>query len=216
MRYAHVRFEFPPDLRHPMHAFLDEGEGWRSELLTWRRLPDETLVTLFRVTAPREPYLDRLQEIDAIDRFGTAPGDGGFYLKAHERLGGPLEAFLGAFSDTDFLAVPPVVYRSGGRLSFGVVGPPDQLRGALASVPDPIDADIERLGSYAGGNRLAGVDLTDRQRAALRAAQDAGYYDVPRTGAVADVAEELSCSSSTAGAHLRKAEAALVDAYLEG
>ncbi|MFC6734822.1 helix-turn-helix domain-containing protein [Halolamina salina] len=214
MRYAHVQFRFPPALRHPMHAYLDEGEEWRSELLTWRRLPDETLVTLFRVTAPREPYLDRLRGIDSIDRFETAPGDSEFYLKAHERLGGPLESFLGAFTDTEFLSVPPIVYRSGGRLSFGVVGPPAQLRGALESVPDPIDADVERLGPYAGGRRLAGVDLTDRQREALRAAQRVGYYDVPRTGAVADVAAELGCSSSTAGAHLRKAEAALVDAFL--
>lgn len=199
-----------------MHAFLDEGAGWRSELLTWRRLPDGTLVTLFRVTAPREPYLDRLREIDPIDRFETASGDGGFYLKAHERLGGPLETFLGAFTDTEFLTVPPVIYRSGGRLTFGVVGPPDQLRGAIESVPDRIDAEVERLGPYAGGRRFAGVDLTDRQREALRVAGRVGYYDVPRTGAVADVADELGCSSSTAGAHLQKAESALVDAFLDG
>ena len=216
MRYAHVRFEFPPELQHPMHAFLDEGEGWRSELLTWRRLPDGTLVTLFRVTAAREPYLDRLRSVDSIEQFETAPGETGFYLKAHERLGGPLESFLGAFSETDFLSVPPVVYRSRGRLSVGVVGPPDQLREALASVPDPIDTDIDRVGPYAGGERLAGLGLTGRQREALRAAHRAGYYDVPRTGSVADVAEALGCSSSTAGAHLRKAEAALVDAFLSG
>lgn len=214
MRYAHVRFEFPPDLRHPMHAYLDEGTGWRSELLTWRRLPDETLVTLFRVTAPRGPYLDRVRSVDSIERYETAPGEDGFYLKAHERLGGPLETFLGAFTDTDFLSVPPVVYRSRGRLAFGVVGPPDQLRDALGSVPDSIDAEIERLEPYAGGQRLAGVGLTDRQREALRAAHRAGYYDVPRTGTVADVADELDCSSSTAGAHLRKAESALVAAFL--
>jgi hypothetical protein len=216
MRYAHVRFEFPPDLRHPMHAFLDEGEGWQSELLTWRRLPDGTLVTLFRVTADRAAYLDRLRTIDSIDRFETAPGEEGFYLKAHERLGGPLESFLGAFTETDFLSVPPVVYRSRGRLSVGVVGPPDQLREALASVPDPIDTEIDRVGPYAGGERLAGLGLTDRQREALRAAHRSGYYDVPRTGSVDDGADALGCSSSTAGTHLRKAEATLVDAFLNG
>lgn len=199
-----------------MHGYLDEGDGWRTELLTWRRLPDETLVTLFRVLAPREPYLDRLREVDSIERFETAPGDGAFYLKAYERLGGPLEAFLGAFVDTEFLSVPPIVYRSGGRLSFGLIGPPDQLRDVFAAVPDPIDVDIDRIGSYGGGRRLAGVELTERQREALRAARRVGYYDVPRTGSVADVAEALGCSSSTAGAHLRKAEAALVEALLDG
>lgn len=217
MRYVHVEFSFPPAIRHPMHGFLDEGETThRSELLTWRRLPDGTLVTLFRVVAPREPYLERLRAVDSIDRFETAPGDEGFYLKAHETLGGSLEAFLGAFEDTDFLSVPPIVYRSRGRLSFGVVGPPTQLQASFDALPDEIGVTVDRLGEYAGGRRLTGVGLTERQREAVRAAARVGYYDVPRTGSVADVARELDCASSTAGTHLRKAEAALVDALLDG
>jgi len=51
---------------------------------------------------------------------------------------------------------------------------------------------------------------------ALCAARRVGYYDVPRSGSVADVAEAIECSPSTAGAHLRKGEAALVDTYLDG
>lgn len=215
-----------------MHDFLDGGDGRRSELLTWRRLDDGTLATLFRVTAPRGPYLERLRAVDSIERFEVGPPDGPppdgggtdgtdgsvetFHLRAHETLDGPLDAFLGAFLETEFLSVPPVVYRPEGRLSFGVVGPADQLRDALAALPDPIDADVDRIGSYAGGRRLAGVEVTDRQREALRAARRVGYYDVPRTGSVADVADAIGCSSSTAGTHLRKAEATLVDAYLDG
>jgi hypothetical protein len=37
-----------------------------------------------------------------------------------------------------------------------------------------------------------------------------------RTGSVADVAAAIECSPSTAGANLRKGEAALVDACLDG
>jgi len=217
MRYVHVEFEFPPEIRHPMHGFLDGGEeSRRSELLTWRRLPDGTLVTLFRVVAPREPYLERLRSVDSIEQFETAPGDEGFYLKAHETLGGSLEAFLGAFEDTDFLSVPPVVYRSRGRLSLGVVGPPDQLRASFAALPDDIGVTVDRLGEYTGGRRPTGVDLTGRQRAAVRAAARVGYYEIPRSGGVDDVAAELDCAASTAGTHLRKAEAALVEAWLDG
>ena len=213
MRYVHVEFEFPPAVRHPMHDFLDGGDGRRSELVTWRRLPDGTLATLFRVAAPREPYLERLREVDAIERFETAPGEAPFYLKAYERLGGPTETFLDAFVDTEFLSVPPVAFRPAGRLSFGVIGPPDQLRDALDAVPDPIAVEVDRIGSYGGGRRPAGVRLTERQREALRAAHRVGYYEVPRSGSVDDVAAAIGCSSSTAGAHLRKAEAALVDAF---
>ncbi|MEZ3169609.1 helix-turn-helix domain-containing protein [Halorubrum sp. RMP-47] len=197
-----------------MHDFLDGGDDRRSELVTWRRLPDETLAALFRVTAPREAYLERLRAIDAIERFETAPGADSFFLKAYERLGGPTETFIDAFVDTEFLSVPPVVFRPAGRLSFGLIGPPDQLRDALAAIPDPITVEIDRIGSYGGGRRLAGVGLTERQREALRAANHVGYYEVPRTGSVDDVAAAIDCSPSTAGAHLRKAEAALVDAFL--
>ncbi|MDB2263479.1 bacterio-opsin activator [Halorubrum ezzemoulense] len=214
MRYVHVDFEFPPGVRHPMHDFLDGGDDRRSELVTWRRLPDETLATLFRVAAPRERYLDRLRDIAAIERFETSPGEPPFYLKAYERLGGPTETFLDAFVDTEFLSVPPVVFRPAGRLSFGLVGPPEQLRDALAAVPDRITVEVDRIGSYGGGRRLAGVRLTERQREALRAANRVGYYEVPRTGSVEDVAAAIDCSPSTAGAHLRKAEAALVDAFV--
>jgi len=53
---------------------------------------------------PREWYLERLRTVDSIDRFETAPGDDAFYLKAYERLGGPLETFFDAFVDTEFLS----------------------------------------------------------------------------------------------------------------
>ncbi|WP_217493327.1 helix-turn-helix domain-containing protein [Haladaptatus sp. W1] len=48
------------------------------------------------------------------------------------------------------------------------------------------------------------------------AALDAGYYDVPRTGSVDDVAAALDCAHSTAGELIRKAESAVISDAIRG
>ncbi len=59
-------------------------------------------------------------------------------------------------------------------------------------------------------------DREQRQRAAVRAAVDLGYYDQPRRATHGDVAERLGCAASTASEYLRKAEAKLVRAAMVG
>lgn len=54
------------------------------------------------------------------------------------------------------------------------------------------------------------------KREALEAGSRTGYYDVPRTGSIEDVASELDCAASTASNHLRKAESRLVGEVIEG
>jgi len=216
MRYVTIDVWFPPELRHPMHAFLDEGEGRRTEMLSWNLTDPETFVVLFRVRAPQDQYLDRLAAVDGvIDHAVATLDDGSFYLSITERSREADRAFRTAFAETDLLAVPPLVYRSEGRLSLGVVGPPAELSDALESLPAAVDYEVSRVGEYRGGPRTAGADLTDRQREAVRVATEAGYYAVPRTASVDDVAAALDCATSTASTHLRKAESKLMAAYLD-
>jgi len=216
MRYVTLDVWFPPQLRHPMHAFLDGGEGWRTEMISWNLTDPETFVVLFRVRAPREQYLDKLADVKGVDDHAVATlDDDSFYLSITERSREADRAFRAAFAETDLLAVPPLVYRPEGRLSLGVVGPPAELSGALESLPEGVDYEVSRVGEYRGGPRTAGADLTDRQREAVRVATEAGYYAVPRTASVADVAEALGCVKSTASMHLRKAESKLMAAYLD-
>ncbi len=59
-----------------------------------------------------------------------------------------------------------------------------------------------------------GAELTDRQRSVLRAAHHAGYFDWPRDSTAEDLAETLDVSSATVHYHLRRAQDALVDAFL--
>jgi len=57
--------------------------------------------------------------------------------------------------------------------------------------------------------------LTDRQRAVLRAAYLAGYYDWPRESTAEEVAESLDIASPTLHQHLRRAEGNLLDALFD-
>ena len=85
---------------------------------------------------------------------------------------------------------------------------------ALSALPDGYEVEIRTVTGMGPPDRR-GI-LTERQREALRAADRVGYYEVPRQGSVADVAAELGLSTSAAGEHLRKAEAALVGSHLDG
>nr|WP_272904722.1 helix-turn-helix domain-containing protein [Halobacterium sp. TGN-42-S1] len=52
--------------------------------------------------------------------------------------------------------------------------------------------------------------MTDRQRDVVAVAVDLGYYEVPRTATLDDVAAEVGVASSTVSDHLRKAESAVM------
>lgn len=57
--------------------------------------------------------------------------------------------------------------------------------------------------------------LTDRQRAALRAAYHGGYFDWPRESTAEEVADSLGVASATLHYHLRHAQRALLGAFLD-
>ncbi|MFC6963264.1 helix-turn-helix domain-containing protein [Halocatena marina] len=57
--------------------------------------------------------------------------------------------------------------------------------------------------------------LSDRQRAALLAAFDLGYYEQPRQATHKDVAARLDCAPNTASEHLQKAEMKVITNVLQ-
>lgn len=61
----------------------------------------------------------------------------------------------------------------------------------------------------------AGPPLTDRQRRAVLAAHEHGYYDTPRTTTLTELAEAMDVSKSTASDVLHRAEGHLVEWVVE-
>lgn len=58
------------------------------------------------------------------------------------------------------------------------------------------------------------VGLTDRQREALWVAHEMGYFEVPRTASLDEVASELDISAPSLSERLRRAQANLVDGFV--
>jgi len=211
MRHLRVRLGFPPRTRHPMHQLLvDHPEMHREELWSWN-FTGEAPAVLFRVEGARDPYRERIASVGGVEEFEltSGGGDGWFYSFVRATPAEDEWEWLLAFAYATLLVVPPVVYTDGGDAVFEVVGDADHLRGLLAELPDRVETTVERVGEY-DRRRGPAVPLTDRQREVVAAAADLGYYDVPRSATLADVAAEVGVASSTVSDHLRKAESAVM------
>jgi predicted DNA binding protein len=185
-------------------------------MIAWNLSDDNVNYLLFHVIGEREPYVAALAEVESVESYDITPTtEDSFYMFIHDRTSEAAQQFLASFQHPSLLAVPPLEYRPGGELRFSVIGEPDALRAALAAIPDAIAIEIEEVGEYDRRRTPSGFSLTDRQREALEAGTRTGYYDVPRTGSVEDVASELDCAASTASNHLRKAESRLVGEVIE-
>jgi hypothetical protein len=120
------------------------------------------------------------------------------------------------FTRGSLLTVPPIDCHDDGSSTFTLLGRGADVQDAVDDVPDGVEVTVEAV----GGERVAPDDaagrLTERQREAAETALALGYYERPRTANCADVARELDCATSTAAAHLRKAESKVMAALLCG
>ncbi|PCR92641.1 transcriptional regulator [Natrinema ejinorense] len=188
----------------------------RSWLITWNLLGEGDIVyTLFYLIGDRERYKRHIAGAERTVDYNITPvDDSSFYAYVQEREQEIFKRFRTAFQQPSVVVVPPLAYRPNGRVDFDVVGEPDDLAGILDRLPDEIAAAVSEVGEYDARPGVPAVNLTARQREALRAAVEVGFYEYPRIGSVADVAEILDCATSTASNHLQKAEARLVRQFI--
>lgn len=218
MKYVSLRLREPPDRRNDMHTFIVEMPGYEeTALLAWHDTGPELDVFLFRVVGPVDPYREALAEPEFVRSFDLTPIDeDSFYAYVENE---PREVdleFQAAFADNRVLTVPPIVFDADGSTRARVVGESAVLEAVIEDIPEDIRVQVDEIGEYDAPWRGPDAAVTDRQRAALSAALAVGYYEVPRTGSVDEVADRLDCAASTASTHLRKAEQALVRAFLDG
>lgn len=205
----------PESMQLPSPEGFDLDEVFvREEMLTWNVDESRDVVCfLSLVVGERAACREALAAIDAVRSFDVASVDDDAFYAYVEMAVRPADRALFAVLDgRQVVVVPPVVFGPDGEVSLTVLGDPGELREVVASLPDAVDVEIERVGEHRGlAGSLAGR-LTARQFEALSVARDLGYYEVPREATLAEVAAALDCSESTASALLRKAQAALADA----
>lgn len=213
MHAAQVALEIPDEYLHPMHAFVCESSAVDRETILERDARGEVTTLLLYVDGDREAYERRLRAVPQVEEWTSQADDEGtgFYLYVRTNLRDREAGYREALDRDSVLVVPPVELRSDGTVRQTMVGYSDQLTAALEGLPEEVGVEVLRTGTY---EREDGAPLSGRQREAVRVAWDAGYYELPRAGELADVAARLGCGTSTASDLLRRAERRLVAAAL--
>lgn len=208
MRCVHLELEYASEALHPMHAFVCKSPAVEREVLLEGKRDGDTRTMLFYVEGDREAYEDALAARPNVREYSVTPeGPDSFYVYSWVTNQDDELPAVDAFDRERLVVVPPITFASDRTAQFTVVGSAGDLGDAVADLPDGIETTVERVGGY---TRAVDDGLTERQREALAAAWSVGYYEVPRSGDIGAVADELDCAISTASTVLRRAERRLV------
>lgn len=129
---------------------------------------------------------------------------------------GPLEQLLDVHQSFGVSVEFPIEYVSQNPATIEIVetGPRSELRDRIEQTREVVDVHINHVHRHEPGTEQRFQELTDRQQEVLQTAVEAGYYQLPREATHQDIADELDCSKSVVGQHLRRVESALVSSVI--
>jgi predicted DNA binding protein len=211
-----LTLSLPTWMQLPVPDHVASDAVVREELLSWQVHPDgETVSFLSLVVGDLAASQAAAGDVAVIQQASFTPvDDETFYAYVTMENRDADSALMDTLQLPGLVLVPPVVYTDEATMQVTVLGEEDTLSSVVARIHDDVSVSIERVSDHGRlGGSLAGR-LTRRQFEAVEVARDLGYYAVPRTASLAEVAAELDISESAASSLLRKAEQALVDAAL--
>lgn len=188
------------------HITGSSDEFAQVQVLNWN-VATTPAAFLLRIIGDLERVEDVLTEDTAIEEYELLPvSERESYCFVTGLGTADARVLWKTFKSGSLMTIPPAEWNVDGSYTFTIVGRDEDIQAAIDSVPDDVRVDIESV----GGTKVAPdsvIDrLSDRQLAAVEAAIDLGYYDIPRSATIKDVAGEVGCAVSTAAEHLQKAE----------
>lgn len=183
-----------------------------TRLVGWNLAGEAGPTALFAVRGDVDAVRSSLPDVPAVATAEVAAvGDGHFVLLL--RLA-PAESHLLAvmfdvLRQAGLVVVKPVRYADG-KVHARVVGETAAVQTFVEAIPSAVEVDVHEVGTGGFDPTSPASGLSDRQREAVLAALDLGYYDAPKAATHEDVAAALDCAPSTASEHLKRAEAKLV------
>jgi len=201
---------------HPMWDVLVNAPFVeRATALQWNFTGD-ALGILHYVVGDVDAFEAAATEIPEVLGYDIARVDGSsFYAYVRDATTEELGELFGPITQGGLIVVPPIRYHTDGTVTVALFGPDGEIQAALETVPEPVTVTVEQVGGLQATAAAAESRLTERQREAVVAAADQGYYELPREASHADVADAIDCAPSTAAEHLRKAEATLVSSVVQ-
>ncbi|WP_265108646.1 helix-turn-helix domain-containing protein [Halosolutus halophilus] len=211
MKAVRLTLRHDAETVHPMRRFVSDHDAFGDYRMVHGNFSGaDEHAFIFHVVGDPDVYETALTEFGGVESYDlTRTGDRSFSVYVRDVPDDVGSQLIDTFSQGSLVPLPPLEYRSDWSVRFSVAGESDDLKRSLAQIPDGIEPTVDGVGEYDGGDAVIGA-LTARQREALRVARDLGYFDVPRSASVEDVAAELDCAPGTAAEHLRKAEATVM------
>ncbi len=215
MRVAQLHLS-PEDGAFPgVDRALASAPGVRREaLINMEWLADGSHALLYRVTGGSTEELRALladhEEVRSADVVAADDEHVAFVHVSERRALAELLAIAEAHA---LVLDPPFPFTEDG-VSVTVVGEEAALQAAYADVSEAVPVTVEWVGEYEAPRSGPLARLTERQRTALEAAHEMGFYETPREVSYEDIAAELDIAPTTANELLRRAEARVVDAVL--
>lgn len=196
----------------PMHELMKETSSVSERKMLHGNITiDDVDTFIFYIEGDRSIYESHLNRVPTIIDYDITPvDDEDFYVYIRVQTAETEQQLIAAFTRPSLVVIPPIEYRDDGSVHYTIVGSSEDLHAAVDAVPSDIHVTIEQVGDYDQNPLTPTSILTERQREALQLGIDVGYYDVPRTGTVKDIAQEMSCAPGTAAEHLQKAESIVV------
>lgn len=216
MRTATVRLDPGDGGLHPADAAIAAHPDVEREAIDQlTELDDGTGVLLSRLRGETGVVESALADVPDVLDVNVAAGSESVSVHLHFVATAPVDALLELRRRHELVIRTPMKWRSDGSLEVTAVGPDRTLTQAVDRIPDAIDVELMAIREYdPAADRVESL-LTDRQREVLDAAMEVGYYDVPRQGTQADVAESVGLAPATAGEHLRRIECSVLRAFWE-
>jgi predicted DNA binding protein len=217
VKHVRVTVRPDPDRAPPFVTFLlASPDVTEARAVDWNRADAATTTHLDAIDGDAAEFAARARETPGVDSVTLAATDAptSYALLDVRDTDVPMFGTVEeALARVGLVVRRPLVYHDE-RTHGHVVGDPAALQAVLDEVPSAVDVRIDEIGPVSSVRATPLSTLSERQRAALEAAAELGYYDHPRA-THADVAETLDCAPPTASEHLQKAEAKLVHAVLD-
>jgi predicted DNA binding protein len=216
MRTATIRLSAPDSGLHPADSDVaDHPDIERVAIDGISMLEDGTGVALCRLRGNAEELRSILSESAGISAFYASVTDETIHVFVHFEQTDTAAALLTLRRSHELVVRTPIRWLSDGRLEISAVGDDATLQDALDELPDDLHVELVEIGAYAPEPNRPESLLTDKQLEVLDAALATGYYEEPRRGTQADVADAVGLAPATVGEHLRRIEGKVLRALRE-
>jgi predicted DNA binding protein len=189
-----------------------DDEVTRVAIQQLRRLPDGMGIVLYRLRGTPERIDALLTEEPSVETVDISGVQNGYDVYIKFDADGLATQLFDILDEYDLLLDFPISCITDGGIRVRALGEESKIHDAVAVAPEEIHLELEEVGMYKG-MAINDASLTERQQEIIKAAVEAGYYDIPRETSREALAEDLEISGGTVSEHLRKIESKIIFDY---